>query len=121
MKQTVDALNAFFEGFGIPAWPENGVPVGEKPPYITVQLAEPAWDAAMPFYARVWFRGVTMDAIMAKVDEIGAAIGEGVSLPTPTGCVWIHKGDSFAQRQSLAGDPTLLCVYLNMTIQALTE
>ena len=121
MRQTVDALNAFFGQFGVPVWPEDSVPAGVKPPYITVQVVVPTWDVTAPFYARVWDRAATSERIMGMVDAIGAAIGEGASLTTESGCVWIHRDGSFAQRQPYPGDPTLQCFYLSMTIQAFTD
>lgn len=121
MTSVIRALDRFFSGFGIPAYPEGNAPTEPGPPYITVQIVSPRWDAPVAFYARVWYRAAYLTEISAKVDEIAAAIGEGVSIPTETGVVWIHKGDNFAQRQEMAGDPTLQCVYLSMILQAFTD
>lgn len=122
MTEIDTALCAFFSGFGIPAWLEDDVPHGAKPPYITVNPAMPAWDASAPIYAHVWYRGASYAAIDAKVDQIAAAIGHaGVSLPTATGCVWLYRASPFAQHRHMAGDPALQCVYLNMSIQALIQ
>lgn len=123
----VNALERFFGGFSIPVYPEDSVPEvnasGEKvaPPYITVQLVIPNWRTGTPFYARVWYRGYNYDAIAAKVDEIEAAIGEGVGIPTGAGAVYIFPGTPFCQFQPLAGDITLKCAYLNMTLMAHTN
>ena len=121
--ECIDALYGFFSAFGIPAWPEESVPLyddtGAKTalPYITVQLIAPDWRAdARPFYARVWYRDKSYDAICAKVDEIRAAIGEGVSIPTEHGAVYIAAADTFCQFQPYPGDTTLKCAYLSMTL-----
>ena len=125
--ECIDALYRFFSGFAIPAYPEDNVPIkdpatGEKivPPYITVQLIAPNWRGAVPFYARLWYRSDTYSEICAKADEIAAAIGEGVSLPTEDGAVYLYAGDTFAQYQDMAGDETLKCAYLSMSIHAIT-
>jgi len=130
MTNTMKALYGFFGSFGIPAYAENDVPdtvpdgaadkVKPTPPYITVQLVSPNWRAAVPIFARVWYRSDGYEAINAKVDAIADAIGEGVGIPTPTGAVYLYKGDTFAQYQDMAGDPTLKCAYLSMTMQAIT-
>ena len=120
----IDALERFFSGFSIPAYPEDNVPIrdpatGEKtaPPYLTVQLNAPSWHGAAPFYARLWYRSDSYEEICAKVDEIAAAIGEGVSLPTRHGAVYVYKDDNFCQFQPYPGDTTLKCAYLSMTMQ----
>lgn len=126
MSETVKALYRFFGGFGLPVYAEDSVPNRDesgakiKPPYITVQLVVPSWADAAPFYAHVWYRDAGFEAIDAKVDEIGAAIGEGVSLPTDSGAVYVFKGDPFAQYRPMSGDPALKCVYLNMSIMSHT-
>lgn len=127
MIQTIEALGSFFGGFGLPVYPEDSVPevdaAGNKvnPPYITVQIVEPYWGDSAPFYARVWYRSENTRAIAAKVDEIRDAIGEGVSVETNGGAIWIFQGSTFAQFQPLAGDATLKCAYLSMVLHTITE
>lgn len=125
MTWTTKALDAFFSGFGIPAYPEGGVPTYEyvngeqikvKPPYITYQMVKTRWAEAAPFYARVWYRSTNYDGINAIVDAIEEALGEGVSIPTERGAVYLYPGYEFCQYQDMAGDPTLKCAYLSMTI-----
>ena len=122
--ECIDALYRFFSGFGIPAYPEDNVPIrdpttGEKtgPPYVTVQMIAPNWRGSVPFYARLWYRSDTYDDICAKADEIAGAIGEGVSLPTAHGAVIIGMEDNFCQFQPYAGDTALKCAYLSMNLQ----
>ena len=127
MDETMRALYAFFESFGLPAYPEGQVPaygadgLPTAPPYITVQLVEPDWRAAAPMYAEVWTRSTSFEGINAIVKAIKEAIGEGVSLETESGYVWLFKGDTFCQYRSFPGDPDLKCAYLNLIIHALTE
>lgn len=121
MTEIDQALLGFFSGFNLPVYREDDVPYGVKAPYITVSVSQPTWDAAAPIYAHVWYRSASYAAIDAKVDQIAEAIGHsGVSIPTATGCVWLYRANPFAQHRKMAGDPTLQCVYLNMTVQAIT-
>jgi len=120
MTNTAIALYNFFSGFGLSAYVEDSVPDEAALPYITYQLIEPDWDDGGAFYARVWYRSTSYAAINAKVDEIRAAIGEGISLPTPGGAVYLSKGTPFVQYMPMEGDNTLKVAYLNINIQAPT-
>lgn len=121
MREIDEALYGFFAGFGLPVYREDDAPSEAQPPYITVHVAQPAWDASVPIYARVWYRGASYGPIDDKVDEIAAAIGHGgTSIKTTTGSVWLYRQDSFAQHMPMTGDPSLQCVYLSMSLRALT-
>lgn len=120
MTQTAQALYAFFSGFGIPAYAEYTEPDGAPAPYITYEVLEPDWRDAAPVHARVWYRSTSFVEIARKVDEIRAAIGEGVSLTTESGAVYLWADTTWAQFQPMEGDPTLKCAYLSLIIQAAT-
>ena len=121
MKQTAQALYAFFSSFTIPAFVEYTEPDNEPAPYITYELAEPEWRGQMPIHARVWYRSTNFVDIAEKVDEIGAAIGEGISIPTASGAVYLWKDTNWAQFQPMEGDPTLKCAYLTLIFEAHTD
>ena len=120
MTNTAIALYQFFSGFGIPAYVEYNPPDDAELPYITYQLIEPDWDDGGTFYARVWYRSMSLVAINAKLDEIKNAVGEGVSIRTPGGAVYLTKGTPFIQHMPMEGDDTLRVAYLNFNIHALT-
>lgn len=120
MTQTAQALYSFFSGFEIPAFVESTEPDGTPAPYITYELASPDWRENMAIHARVWYRSTSFAEIAAKVDEIGAAIGEGISIKTESGAVYLWRDENFAQFQPMAGDTTLKCAYLSLIIQANT-
>lgn len=122
MTQTATALYSFFSGFGIPAYVESTEPDGAPAPYITYELAEPAWRGSASIHARVWYRDTSFAGIAGKVDEIRAALGEGVSMPTDSGAVYLWaEDDNWAQFQPMPGDPTLKCAYLSLVLQANTN
>ena len=118
MTGVIKALYTFFSSFGIPAYAEDTIERGKKPPYITVQLIAPVWTETVVFYARLWYRADDFETMNAKADEIGAAIDAGASIPVEGGgAVWIYKDSTFAQHMT-AADPTLKCIYLRMKMQA---
>ena len=100
---------------------EHGVMHKVELPYITYQLVEPDWRGSATMYARVWTRSTSYAQVAAIVDQIRAAVGEGVSLPTENGAVWLFKGSPFAQNMPMEGDDTLKVAYLNFNIQAITR
>ena len=120
MTETAKALYRFFSGFGLPAYVEYIVPDDAALPYITYQLAEPDWRDSANIYARVWYRDTSWTAISAKVDQIAAAIGMGVTVPTTDGMIMLNKGTPWAQEQPMEGDDTLKVIYLNLTLHAFT-
>lgn len=122
MRGLTQAVEGFFAGFGLPVYGENAVPAGAALPWITVQAVEPAWDATVPFHARIWFRGLDDAPGMAVADSIGAAIGPGgACVPFEGGCAWVYRGRVFAQRLPMGADPGLRCVYLSLLMQAVGE
>jgi len=120
MTNTAKALYQFFSSFGLPAYVEYSPPEDAQLPYITYQVVEPDWHDGGSFYARVWYRSSSYTAINAKVDQIKAAIGEGISIPTEGGAVYLSKAAPFIQNMPMEGDDTLKVVYLNFNIMAHT-
>lgn len=120
MTNVAAALHAFFGGFGIPDYVEDTVPDDATYPYITHQVVQPDWRDAGTLYARVWYRSLSIGGLCAKVDEIAAAVGEGVSIPTDGGAVYLNKGYPFVQYMPMAGDDMLKVAYLNFIINAIT-
>ena len=68
----------------------------------------------------MWYRSTSFLAINSKVDQIKAAVGEGVSLRTEGGAVYLTRGEPFAQYMPMEGDETLKAIYLLFNIQAPT-
>lgn len=120
MTNTAKALYKFFNSFDLDAYVEYNIPDDAELPYITYQLIEPAWNDVGTIYARVWYRSTSYAAISAKVDEIKAAVGDGISLPTDGGAVYLTPGTPYAQNMPMEGDPTLKVVYLLFNIQTPT-
>lgn len=118
MTNTAKALYGFFGSFDLSAYEVNSVPDDAQLPYITYQLREPNWRDSGQLYAEIWYRSTSMRDIDAKTDEIKAAIGEGCSIPTDGGAIYLSKFTS--EHLPMAGDNTLKRMYLTMIINALT-
>ena len=118
MTEVAQALYQFFSSFGIPAYTEYNPPDDAILPYITYQLVQPDWMENSSLYARVWYRSTSWTEITAKVNAISTAVGEGVTIPTQSGCVMLNKGSPWAQEMPMEGDDTLKVIYLNFIINA---
>lgn len=119
MTNTAQALYQFFSGFGLQPYVEENVPKGTEPPYITYELKEPDWRAPTSLRARVWYRSSSYVDISAKVDQIKAAIDEGISIKTNGGKIVIEPDMNFVQYQP-TDEVTLKVAYLSMVFHAHT-
>ena len=125
MTNAARALNAFFSGFGLDAYPEDNVPERDasgqalRPPYITYALVESEWDQATAYQARIFWRSEGYEDITAKADEIVARIGSGILLPAGEGYVCLRPATppvSFETEE----DRQLKIACLNMQINTYT-
>ena len=117
MRTAASALNAFWNSFGLPAYPEGYVPDDQALPYITYQLVKPNWRSQVSSYARVWYYDPSYLNITAKVDEIETAIGEGKTIRADDGFIFIAKDVNFCQFQPTE-DYGLKVAYLQLIIEA---
>ena len=102
MTNTAQALYGFFSGFGLDAYVQSSIPDNARMPYITYELVEPEPLSYAVLHASVWYRDTSYEDICAKCDEIKAAIGFGMSIPTGNGSIVLYrdKGSPFSQAMS---------------------
>lgn len=123
MIDVASALQAFYSGFGMRAWPEHSVPKKEGdgsallPPYITYTVVQPHWNENATHQARVWTRSESFAQAAGVADAIKTAIGEGVLLPAGDGYVCLRPGTPLIQMQPI-DDPLLKVAYINLQINA---
>lgn len=97
MTETAKALYSFWSGFGLPAYTTTTVPREAQLPYITYSLVETEPLQPATHYAQVFYRDTSNAALLAKVDEIKAALGDGVMIPCTGGLVSIRPDTPFVQ------------------------
>lgn len=81
MMKAMQALSDWIEQFGLPVYPTTAVPDDATLPYITIPLTDPEWSQKASFYIQPWYRTESNATVIAKADEIVAAIGTGVIIP----------------------------------------
>ena len=125
----IQALNAFWNGFGLRAYDENTVPEyveedGEKvklePPYITYDVSEDFFGTVTASNASLWYRSSSWGEITEKAEEIADFIGRGGRMISfDGGTLWIQRGTPWAQRMSDASDDMIRRIVLSLTIEFL--
>lgn len=122
------ALYNFWNSFGIQAFEENSVPIGEdapKFPYITYQVVIDSFDNQVQLTASLWDRDKNgYSALLEnskKAEEISQTIGRGGKiLKCDNGRIWIKRGTPFAQNMGDESDNLIKRKYLNITAEFFT-
>lgn len=117
------ALQAFWSGYGIPAYDENSVYSGANSPempYITYEAATGSIDSDVLLTASIWYKSTSWAAISQKADEISRDIGMGGKIiPYENGALWVKRGQPFSQRMS--ENDKVRRMYLNIQVEFLSE
>lgn len=114
------AINQFWNSFGVSAYDENSVPDEAATPYITYDAHIGALGDVLVLTASIWDRSTSWQWISNKADEIAQAIGGYKSMKIDGGYVWFVRGEPFAQRMSDPDDDMIRRVYLVINAEFLT-
>lgn len=115
------AIYQFWSSFGLTAYEENTVPTDAAFPYITYQLVTDSFDREVSATASLWYRGESWTDINAKTEEIAHHIGLGGKIiKCDGGCIWIKRGNPFAQNMGDESDDLIKRKYLNLILEYLT-
>ena len=116
------AIYQFWSGFGLTAYEENTVPEDAAFPYLTYQLITDSFGQEVPPVANLWYRSESWKDANAKVEEISAAIGRGGKIiKCDGGCIWIKRGQPFAQNMGDESDDLIRRKYINVVLNFNTE
>lgn len=117
------ALQTFWESFGIPAYDENTLPTGDDAPafpYITYDAVVSSLGTPVAMSASIWDYGTSWARVTAKMAEIQSAISRGGKvLPIDGGAIWITPGTPFAQRMNDSND-MVRRIFINISAEYLT-
>lgn len=117
------AIQKFWESFGIPAYDETVVPDDSPFPYITYQVHTDSLDGLCITNASIWYRSYSWKEISEKAEEISKAIAQmnPPSVKIDGGRLFITKGVPFAQRMGDDSDDAIRRMLLNVNYEFLTE
>lgn len=115
------AIDNFWNSFGLPAYDENTVPQNAEIPRITYNIVSDSLGSPVSMTASVWYRSSSWKDISLKTKEIEKRLGEhgGEVITLDEGKMWIVKGTPFAQRMS-DPDNSIRRIYLNIQVEFLT-
>lgn len=105
MPDKWEALQQFWETFGIPVYDENTVPNEAEMPYITYEAKTANFDKPLFLSAQIFYYSPSWREISQKADEIAKYIGYGYRIrKIDGGYLYIQQGSPFAQRMSESSD-----------------
>lgn len=115
------ALQSFFEGFGVPAYDENTVPDDAPLPRITYQNITDNFGVQNVLTASIWDRSKSWKSVTDILHSIENSMGYGGQTVTyDGGMAWISRGVPFAQRMG-DEDDSIRRIVLNIQIEYLSE
>ena len=105
------AIDNFWNGFGIPAYDETTVPDNAIMPYITYNAVTDRIDHPTAMTASIWYRTKSWTEISQKADEISEELIQVKTIPLDVGFLYLTRGNPFAQRM-VDEDDTVRRIYL---------
>lgn len=119
----VQAINSFWNSFGIPAFENTTVPEDESLRgdfYITYDVSTDSLDRAVPMSASIWeLESTSWERISLKAEEISDALIQVKTIPLDIGYLYISRGQPFAQRVNDEVETTRR-IYINIMAEFLT-
>ena len=115
------AIDLFWNSFGLPAYDQNTVPSDAAFPYITYNASSGAMGGLIVLSASIWYYSESWEDISKKADQIAREIGHGYKIMSVDGgYLWITRGTPFAQRMSDEADDKIRRMYINTQAEFLT-
>ena len=116
------AIQKFWESFGIPAYDETTVPKDAVMPYITYAVSTDSLGNVVNMYASLWYHSTSWKDISEKTEQIARYI---VGMNPPSikfdgGRLYIAKGTPFAQRMADPNDDMIRRMYINIQAEFLS-
>lgn len=98
---TIDAaIQAYFSGFGLTAYPETSVPDDITFPYLTYNFPLSSWDdGKVSGTVNLYYYSTKNTEINAKTRELYEKLGSGGEIVNcDNGCIWFTRGTPFSQQ-----------------------
>lgn len=115
------AIDAFWNGFSLPAYDENTVPDNATMPYITYNATVASFEQPTTLIGSVWYRNTSWKTASQKADEIAQYIGISYKpIKLDDGYMVLSKGSPFAQRMA-DEDDSVRRVYIMVDVEFFTE
>lgn len=113
------AIQQFWESFGLPAYEESTVPDNAVMPYITYSMASDSIGHPIAMTGSIWDKTYSWANISQIADAISSVLVQVKSVPLDVGFIYITRGTPFAQRM-VDEDDTVRRIYVNLMVEYLT-
>lgn len=114
----IEALNTFWNGFGLVAYDATSVPDDAVLPYITYESADSDFGNSVALTASLWYRDTSWRNITLKSMAIENHIGRGgIIVNYSGGAMWIRKGVPWSNRLSAENDDSVRRIVLNVEVE----
>ena len=115
------ALNQFWNSFGLPAFDEGTVAPTAPMPRITYNVSTDNIDNVVNLSASLWYRSTSWKDITVKAKEIEKRLAEhgGEVIKLDNGYMYIYPGTPFTQRMT-DPDSSIRRIYINVQVEFLT-
>lgn len=113
------AVQTFWESFGVPAYEESTVPDDAVMPYITYSMVSDSVGHPIPMTGSIWDKAYSWARVTNIADMISNELVQVKSIPLDIGYLYITRGTTFAQRIT-DEDDTVRRIYINLMVEYLT-
>lgn len=114
------AIQSFWQSYGLPAYDEQDLPDDAKMPYITYSASVDNINNNLFHTGSLWYRSENWKDISLKCAEIADDIGYGFkTIRIDDGFVYIRRGTPFAQRMK-DEDEKVKRIIINIQVEFLT-
>ena len=114
MTGMITALNTWLSQFGT-FYNEGDIPDEAELPYGTVPIREPEWNQKTTFWIKYYERTTDSTSVLAKADQITAAIGTGVIIPYTGGYLVLWPETPLIQ---IIVDGDVRYAYINLSMNS---
>lgn len=115
------ALQSFFQSFGIPAYDENTVPDDAPLPRVTYQSITDNFNVQNVLGASIWDRNKSWKSVTDILHQIENELGYGgTTIRYNNGLLWLYRGVPFAQRMG-DEDDSIRRIVLNIEVEYMSE
>lgn len=112
------ALQAFWESHGLPAYDIGTVPETAVMPYITYDVATDSLGTVLSLSGSLWYNDTSWEHISEKAEQIAEYIAKihPPSIEIDGGRMYLTKGSPFAQRIT-DPDPYIRRILININVE----
>ena len=115
------AIDAFWNSFGLPAYDENTIPDNASMPYITYVADVSSFEQPITLIGSIWYRNTSWATVSHKADDIAQYIGTSYkAIKLNDGYMVLTKGTPFAQRMA-DEDDSVRRMYIMIDVEFYTE